>query len=45
MHFDFQACDQRIKVSTRPLQIVYDAETIIQLLAVFKTPSNTNLAE
>lgn len=43
--FYYQSCDQRVKVNTRQLQIVYDAETIIQLMDVFKTPSNTNLSE
>lgn len=38
-------CDQRVDVSARPLRIVYDAETIIQLLQVFKVPSNANLSE
>lgn len=38
-------CDQRVDVHACPLQIVYDAETIIQLLQVFKMPSNANLAE
>lgn len=38
-------CDQRVDVNACPLQIVYDAETIIQLLQVFKMPSNANLSE
>lgn len=38
-------CDQRVDVSARPLRIVYDAETIIQLLQVFKVPSTANLSE
>lgn len=38
-------CDQRVGVKARPLQIVYDAETIIQLLQVFKMPKNANLSE
>lgn len=38
-------CDQRVDVNACPLQIVYDAETIIQLLQVFKLPSNANLSE
>lgn len=41
----FQRCDQRIGVNARPLHITYDAETIIQLLQVFKMPQNTNLSE
>lgn len=38
-------CDQRVDVYARPLQIVYDADTIIQLLNVFKMPQNANLSE
>lgn len=38
-------CDQRIDIYARPLHIVYDAGTIIQLLQVFKVPSNANLSE
>lgn len=38
-------CDQRVDVSARPLQIVYDAETIIQLLQVFQMPKDANLTE
>lgn len=38
-------CDQRVDINACPLQIVYDAETIIQLLQVFKVPSNANLSE
>lgn len=38
-------CDQRVDVYACPLQIVYDAETIIQLVQVFKMPSNANLSE
>ncbi|XP_036331860.1 vacuolar protein sorting-associated protein 13 [Rhagoletis pomonella] len=37
-------CDQRIKVSARPLQVVYDADTIIRLVKVF-TPPKANLSE
>lgn len=39
-----QQCDQRVDIYACPLQIVYDAETIIQLLQVFKMPSNANLS-
>lgn len=38
-------CDQCVDVIAKPLQIVYDAETVIQLLQVFKVPSNANLSE
>ncbi|XP_039957880.1 vacuolar protein sorting-associated protein 13 [Bactrocera tryoni] len=37
-------CDQRIRVSARPLQVVYDADTIIRLAKVF-TPPKANLSE
>lgn len=37
-------CDQRIRVSARPLQVVYDADTIIRLAKVF-TPAKANLSE
>lgn len=37
-------CDQRVEVFARPLQIVYDADTIIQLLHVFKMPQDANLS-
>lgn len=29
-------CDQRVKVVARPLQIVYDAQTVIEIVNVFK---------
>ncbi|XP_063824261.1 intermembrane lipid transfer protein Vps13 isoform X2 [Ostrinia nubilalis] len=35
------ACDQRVKVSARPLQIVYDAQTVIEIVNVFKPPSES----
>lgn len=38
-------CDQRVNVNAQPLQIVYDAETIIQLLKVFKMPEDANLSQ
>lgn len=34
-------CDQRVKVSARPLQIVYDAQTVIEIVNVFKPPSES----
>lgn len=37
-------CDQRIKVVARPLQIIYDAETIISLLDTFQPPTDVNLS-
>ncbi|KAH9640442.1 hypothetical protein HF086_018108 [Spodoptera exigua] len=29
-------CNQRVKVSARPLQIIYDAQTVIEIVNVFK---------
>lgn len=37
-------CDQRVKVVARPLQIVYDAQTVISLLDIFKAPTDVNLS-
>ncbi|XP_017837309.1 vacuolar protein sorting-associated protein 13 isoform X2 [Drosophila busckii] len=37
-------CNQRVKVVARPLQIIYDAETILCLHKVFKPPTNVNLS-
>ncbi|XP_053604237.1 intermembrane lipid transfer protein Vps13 isoform X1 [Plodia interpunctella] len=34
-------CDQRVKVSARPLQIVYDAQTVIEIVEVFKPPTES----
>ncbi|XP_068631392.1 intermembrane lipid transfer protein Vps13 isoform X1 [Battus philenor] len=34
-------CDQRVKVLARPLQIVYDAQTVIEIVNVFKPPSES----
>uniref|UniRef100_A0A2M4CVW7 Putative vacuolar protein n=1 Tax=Anopheles darlingi TaxID=43151 RepID=A0A2M4CVW7_ANODA len=38
-------CDQRVVVKSRPLQIVYDAETIIQLANVFQTPRTATISQ
>lgn len=35
-------CDQRIHVSSRPLQVVYDASTINKLADVFRPPAESN---
>nr|XP_034830207.1 vacuolar protein sorting-associated protein 13 isoform X3 [Maniola hyperantus] len=35
------ACDQRVKVQARPLQIVYDAQTVIEIVNVFKPPTES----
>lgn len=39
-----EKCDQRIKVVARPLQIIYDAQTILTLLDTFQPPSDVNLS-
>ncbi|XP_050092629.1 intermembrane lipid transfer protein Vps13 isoform X2 [Anopheles aquasalis] len=38
-------CDQRVVVHSRPLQMVYDAETIIQLAKVFQTPRTATISQ
>lgn len=38
-------CDQRIKVYSRPLQIIYDSDTILQLAKAFTPPKSVNLSE
>lgn len=38
-------CDQRIKVTARPLEIIYDAETILKLMKVFVPQQQVNLSE
>ncbi|XP_037905174.1 vacuolar protein sorting-associated protein 13 isoform X4 [Hermetia illucens] len=40
-----KSCDQRVQVQARPLQIVYDAETVIQLAEFFTSPKSVNLSE
>lgn len=35
-------CGQRMKVSARPLQMVYDAQTIIKIVEVFKIPPESS---
>ncbi|XP_045765599.1 vacuolar protein sorting-associated protein 13 isoform X2 [Maniola jurtina] len=35
------ACDQRVRVQARPLQIVYDAQTVIEIVNVFKPPTES----
>ncbi|XP_030388188.1 vacuolar protein sorting-associated protein 13 [Scaptodrosophila lebanonensis] len=38
-------CNQRVKVLARPLQIVYDAQTILRLVDLFQPPTNVNLSK
>ncbi|XP_055612800.1 intermembrane lipid transfer protein Vps13-like, partial [Uranotaenia lowii] len=38
-------CDQRVVVTSQPLQIIYDAETIIQLTKVFKMPRSATISQ
>lgn len=40
-----KACDQRVKVQSQPIQIVYNGETVIQLLKVFQTQKTTTLSQ
>lgn len=40
-----KACDQRVKIQSQPIQIVYDGETIIQLMKVFQTPRTATLSQ
>ncbi|XP_026840774.1 vacuolar protein sorting-associated protein 13 [Drosophila persimilis] len=37
-------CDQRVKIVARPLQIIYDAETILNLISVFQPPKDMTLS-
>lgn len=38
-------CDQRVKVQSQPIQIVYNGETVIQLLKVFQTQKTATLSQ
>ncbi|KAG5677846.1 hypothetical protein PVAND_007566 [Polypedilum vanderplanki] len=38
-------CDQRVKVQSQPIQIVYNGETIIQLMKVFQTQKTVTLSQ
>nr|XP_053626222.1 intermembrane lipid transfer protein Vps13-like [Cherax quadricarinatus] len=40
-----ELCNQRVKVSAQPLQVVYDATTINQLADVFDPPKNVSLQQ
>lgn len=35
-------CGQKIKVAARPLEVIYDAQTIIKIVEVFKPPSESS---
>lgn len=35
-------CNQRVKVSARPLQIIYDAQTVIEIVNVFKPETESS---
>ncbi|XP_047984362.1 LOW QUALITY PROTEIN: vacuolar protein sorting-associated protein 13-like [Leguminivora glycinivorella] len=35
-------CDQRVRVSARPLQIIYDAQTVIEIVNVFKPETESS---
>ncbi|KAJ8953002.1 hypothetical protein NQ318_015363 [Aromia moschata] len=36
-------CDQRIQMMANPIRIVYDAQTVIKILDVFKVPEDSDL--
>ncbi|XP_017049520.1 vacuolar protein sorting-associated protein 13 [Drosophila ficusphila] len=38
-------CDQRVKVLARPLQIMYDAPTILALISAFQPPGDVTLSK
>jgi vacuolar protein sorting-associated protein 13A/C len=38
-------CDQRVKVTSQPIQVVYNGETVIQLLKVFQTQKTATLSQ
>jgi vacuolar protein sorting-associated protein 13A/C len=38
-------CDQRIRVTSKSLKVVYDAQTINKVVDVFKAPKEVNLAQ
>lgn len=37
--------DKSIRVQSRPLEVIFDGETILQLVAVFKPPTDVNLSK
>lgn len=40
-----KVCDQRVKVVARPLQIVFDAPTVLTLISTFKAPGDVTLSK
>lgn len=38
-------CDQRIRVTSKSLKVVYDAQTINKVVDVFKAPKEVNLSQ
>lgn len=38
-------CDQRLKMTAQPLEMMYDAETVIRLSEVFKPPEKPSLKQ
>lgn len=40
-----KGCDQRIKVKSQPIQIVYNGTTVIELLKVFQTQKTATLSQ
>lgn len=40
-----KGCDQRVKIQSQPIQIVYNSETIFQLFEVFQTKKTATLSQ
>lgn len=40
-----KGCDQRIKVQSQPIQLVYNGQTVIELLKVFQTQRTATLSQ
>jgi len=40
-----KTCDQRVIVKSQPIHVVYNGETVIQLLKVFQTPKTATLSQ
>jgi hypothetical protein len=40
-----EACDQRVHVFSKPLKVIYDAETVNKVVDIFTTPRDVDLSE
>lgn len=40
-----RSCDQRVRVTAQPLELVYDAQTVIHILDVFNPPEKPSLSQ